>query len=132
MSFLKKKPIPHGRFTYRGIDEFKGMSLQLRIEPSGTGVMVINANTVLHLNQTASAYAYYFMLGLPDKEVINKIRHMYSVKTEAAKEDYEKLIYTVSTLWRKRKSPSYLPCNRKEEPFSHQYSAPFAWIWLDI
>jgi len=125
MSFLKKKTIPHGRFTYRGIDEFKGMSLQLRIEPNGKGVMVINANTVLHLNQTASTYAYYFMLGLSEQEVINKIRHMYRVKTEAAKADYEKLIYTISTLAQTEKiDPVTFLAIEKEEPFSYQYSAP--------
>ena len=125
MSFLKKESIPQGRFTYRGEDEFKGMSLQLRIEPSGKGVMVINANTVLHLNQTASAYAYYFMLGLPEQEVIKKIRHIYRVKTDAAKADYKKLIYTISTLAQTEKiDPVTFLAIEKEEPFSYQYSAP--------
>ena len=125
MSFLKKEKIPQGRFTYRGVDEFKGMSLQLRVEPNGKGVMVINANTVLHLNQTASAYAYYFMLGLHEKEVINKIRHLYRVKTETAKADYERLIYTISTLAQTEKiDPVTFLEIEKEEPFSYQYSAP--------
>jgi radical SAM protein with 4Fe4S-binding SPASM domain len=125
MSFLKKESIPQGRFTYRGEDEFKGMSLQLRIEPSGKSIMVINANTVLHLNQTASAYAYYFMLGLPEQEVINKIRHIYRVKKQAAKADYKKLIYTISTLAQTEKiDPVTFLAIEKEEPFSYQYSAP--------
>lgn len=125
MSLFKKKTIPHGRFTYRGEDEFKGMSLQLRVETDGRGVMVINANTVLHLNQTASAYAYYFMLGLPEEEVLNKIRHMYRVKPEAAKADYEKLIYTISTLAQTEKiDPVTFLEIEKEEPFTYQYTAP--------
>jgi radical SAM protein with 4Fe4S-binding SPASM domain len=87
--------------------------------------MVINANTVLHLNQTASAYAYYFMLGLPEHEVINKILHIYRVKKEAAKADYEKLIYTISTLAQTEKiDPVTFLEIEKEEPFSYQYSAP--------
>jgi len=44
-------PIPVGRYTYRGEGEFKGLALQLRIEQDGRGVMVIKANTVLHLNE---------------------------------------------------------------------------------
>lgn len=55
MDFLKKKKIPMGRYTYRGEGEFSGMALQLRVEQAGRGVMVINANTVLHLNQSATA-----------------------------------------------------------------------------
>jgi radical SAM protein with 4Fe4S-binding SPASM domain len=129
MSFLKKvfsKPkVPVGRFTYRGEDKFAGMSLQLRIEQSGQGVMVINANNVLHLNHTATAFAYYFMQGLPQKEVLAKIRRVYRVNADTAKADYEKLVYTISTLAQTQKiDPVTFLEIEKEEPFSYQYSAP--------
>jgi len=129
MSFLRKilRPptVPQGRYTYRGKGEFKGMSLQLRIEPDQRGVMVINANTVLHLNETASAYAYYFMQGMPESLVLKRIRRMYHVSTAKAKADYEKLVYTISTLARTEKvcPVSFLEVE-KEEPFTYQYSAP--------
>jgi radical SAM protein with 4Fe4S-binding SPASM domain len=101
------------------------MSLQLRVELSGQGVMVINANTVLHLNHTATAYAYYFMQGLSEKEVIARIRRMYHVKSEDAKVDYEKLVYMISTLAQTEKiDPVTFLEIEKEEPFSYQYSAP--------
>jgi len=129
MSFLKKivsKPkIPVGRYMYRGEDKFAGMSLQLRIEQSGKGIMVINANTVLHLNQSATAFAYYFMQGLPEKEVLAKISHMYRVNSQTAKADYEKLVYTISTLEQTEKiDPVTFLGIEKEEPFTYQYSAP--------
>jgi len=128
MSFLKnilRSKIPQGLYTYRGKDEFSGMSLQLRIEQSGQGVMVINANTVLHLNHTASAFAYFFMQGLPQKQVLSKIRRMYHVNAETAKTDYTKLVYTISTLAKTEKVDpvSFLEIE-KEESFSYQYSAP--------
>jgi len=117
--------IPKGRYTYRGKEEFAGMALQLRIEPNGRGVMVINANTVLHLNETASAYAYYFMQGLSENEVLKKIRQRYRVRKAKAKEDYEKLVYTISTLARtERICPVSFLEVEKEEPFTYQYSAP--------
>lgn len=122
---LFKKKIPHGRFTYRGEGEFAGMSLQLRVEEDGRGVMVINANTVLHLNQTASAYAYFFMQGLPEELVLAKIRSMYRVSGEQAKSDYEKLVYTISTLAETEKiDPVTFLGIEKEEPFTYKYSAP--------
>jgi radical SAM protein with 4Fe4S-binding SPASM domain len=129
MSFMWKalRPprVPQGRYTYRGTGEFAGMALQLRIQPDGRGVMVINANTVLHLNETASAYAYYFMQGMPDADVLKQIRRMYRVNATKAKADYEKLVYTVSTLARTEKicPISFLEVE-KEEPFTYQYSAP--------
>jgi radical SAM protein with 4Fe4S-binding SPASM domain len=101
------------------------MSLQLRIEQSGQGVMVINANNVLHLNHTATAFAYYFMQGLPQKEVLAKIRRMYHVNSDTAKADYEKLVYTISTLAQTQKiDPVTFLEIEKEEPFTYQYSAP--------
>lgn len=127
MSFLKRKKqsVSPGRFTYRGHDEFKGLALQLRVENAGRGVMVINANTILHLNQTATAYAYYFMQGLPEDAVISKIRSLYNVGKPQASADYEKLIYTISTLAKTEKicPVSFLEVE-KEAPFSYEYSAP--------
>ncbi len=129
MSFLdrirKKRTIPPGRYTYRGSGEFAGLALQLRVEPDERGVMVINANTVLHLNSTASAYAYYFMQGKQRSEVLTEIRHMFRVDEAKAKDDYEKLVYTISTLAHTEKicPVSFLEVE-KEEPFSYEYSAP--------
>jgi radical SAM protein with 4Fe4S-binding SPASM domain len=129
MSFLKKlttKPrIPGGRYTYRGTEEFAGMALQLRIEPDERGVMVINANTILHLNETASAYAYFFMQGMSEDEVAKKIRSIFRVSPKKAAQDYDKLIYTISTLAKTEKicPVSFLDVE-KEEPFSYAYNAP--------
>ena len=87
--------------------------------------MVINANTVLHLNETASAYAYYFMQGIPQHHVLKKIRKLYRVNEAKAKQDYEKLVYTVNTLAKTEKICPVTFLNvEKEEPFSYEYSAP--------
>jgi hypothetical protein len=125
MSFLKKPKIPSGRYTYRGTEKFAGMSLQLRVEASGQGVMVINGNNVLHLNPTATAFAYYFVQGLAEKEVIAKIRRLYRVSSKKAKIDYDKLVYTISTLAQTQKIDpiSFLEID-KIEPFSQEYIAP--------
>ena len=129
MRFLKKlvhkQKVPIGRYTYRGEDEYAGMSLQLRLEGDGRGVMVINANTILHLNESASAFAYYFMQGIPEKEAIAKIRRIYRVDSEQAKADYERLVYTISTLAKTEKvDPVTFLDIEKEEPFTYPYSAP--------
>jgi sulfatase maturation enzyme AslB (radical SAM superfamily) len=101
------------------------MSLQLRVEKDGKSILVVNANTVLHLNETASAYAYYFMQGIHENDVITKVRHIYKVNAETAKADYEKIVNTISTLAQTEKIDpiTYLEIE-KEEPFSYKYSAP--------
>jgi radical SAM protein with 4Fe4S-binding SPASM domain len=125
MSFLKKKTVPVGRYSYRGEDQYKGMSLQLRVEQGGRGVMVINGNTILHLNQTATALAYFFMQGLPQAEAVKKMQSLYRVNAKTADADYQQLVYTISTLAQTEKiDPVTFLSIEKEEPFTYRYSAP--------
>ena len=129
MSVLKRMfgppTIPAGRYTYRGKGPLAGLALQLRIEPNSEGILVINADRVLFLNETATAYAYFFMNGLSSAEVLKKIRRAYRVDAETAKRDYEKLIYTISTMAKTEKicPISYLDV-KTVEPFTHSLSAP--------
>lgn len=129
MSFLRRAfsppEIPQGRFTYRGKGKFARLALQLRVEPKGLGLLVINANTVLYLNETATAHAYFFMLGMPTDDAVKKIRRMYHVGAKTAKREHEKLIYTISTLAQTEKicPVSFLDV-KSVEPFTQQYSAP--------
>jgi radical SAM protein with 4Fe4S-binding SPASM domain len=117
--------IPAGRYTYRGKGPLAGLALQLRIELDGEGILVINADRVLFLNETATAYAYFFMNGFSSDEVLKKIRRAYRVDAETAKRDYEKLIYTISTMAKTEKicPISYLDV-KTVEPFTHSLSAP--------
>lgn len=122
---LRRLSIPQGRYTYRGKDKFAGLSLQLRVEPDRRGVMVINANTVLHLNETATVYAYFFMQGISEDAVLNRIRQMYRVNLEKARKDYEELVYTISTLAQTEKvCPTSFLNVGSVEPFTQQFSAP--------
>jgi len=129
MSFLRKMfrapEISQGRFTYRGRGDFTGLALQLRVEPDGQGLLVINANTVLYLNKTAAAHAYFFVQGMTTDEAVKKIRRMYRVDEKTARNDYEKLIYTVSTLAQTEEvcPISFLDVKRVE-PFTQEFSAP--------
>lgn len=129
MSFVKKiftrSKIPQGRYTYRGEGDFSGLALQLRVEPDRNGLLIINANTVLFLNETSTAYAYFLMQGLTTEEVVSKIRGIFRVKERLARLDYEKLVYTISTLAQTEEvDPISFLDLKKIEPFSQEYSAP--------
>ncbi len=121
----RRRRIPTGLYHYRGIGRFKGMALQLRVEQNGNGLLVINANTVLYLNETATVHAYHFMQGMKTDEAIKRIKRSYRVNDETAKRDYEKLIYTVSTLAQTEEvcPLSYLDVENVE-PFSQELTAP--------
>jgi radical SAM protein with 4Fe4S-binding SPASM domain len=129
MSFLRKvfRPpeIPQGRYTYRGKGKFAGLALQLRVEPGDKGLLVINANTVLYLNETATAHAYFFMQGMSTDSAVKKIKRMYRVNSGTARKEHEKLIYAVSTLAQTEKvCPISFLNVESVEPFTQQYSAP--------
>ncbi len=122
---LGRSKIPQGRYTYRGKDKFAGLALQLRIEPKGTGIMVINANTVLFLNETASVYAYWFMQGKATDTIVREVTRQFRVDGKTAKKDYEKLVYTISTLAHtERICPVTFLDVHSVEPFSQELSAP--------
>jgi radical SAM protein with 4Fe4S-binding SPASM domain len=95
------------------------------VELDGQGLLIINANTVLYLNETATAYAFYFMQGMTADEAVAKIRRIYRVDKKTARDDYEKLIYTISSLAQTEEicPVSYLDLE-KVEPFTHELSAP--------
>jgi len=131
VSFLEKmkkiRPlkIPAGLYAYRGKGKFAGLALQLRVEPDETGLLVINANTVLYLNETAATHAYFFMLGMTTDESVEKIRRIYRVKKDVARKYHERMIYTISTLAQTEEvcPISFLDVERIE-PFSQELSAP--------
>ena len=87
--------------------------------------MVINANTVLYLNETATAYGYFFMQGMPTEAVLKKVRRIYRVNAQAAKKHYEELVFAISTLAQTEKVCPVSFLNVKTiEPFTQPYSAP--------
>jgi hypothetical protein len=51
-----------------------------------TGLLIINAATVLHLNQTAAEYAYYLVQDLPEEQVVKNITSRYRISKEKALE----------------------------------------------
>jgi radical SAM protein with 4Fe4S-binding SPASM domain len=125
MKITRGLKINAGLYTYRGEGEFMGLALQLRIEPDGSGLLVINANTVLYLNQTAATHAYFFMMGMDTIEAVENVRRIYRVKKKFAREYHEKIIYSISTLAQTEEvcPLSYLDVERIE-PFSQNLSAP--------
>lgn len=100
--------------------------LHLRIEPDGRGLLVINAATVLHLNQTAAEYARLLIQGADDEKAAKAIAGRYRVGKAQALEDYRQLrdhILTLATTV-DLDPVTYLGLERAE-PFSAETTAPY-------
>ncbi len=93
------RPIPAGIYHYIAPqDDPRNYRLHLRIEPDGLGVLIVNAATVLHLNRTAVAYAYYLIQSLPPEEVAKQMSRRYRVRPEQARQDYQDFTNRILTL----------------------------------
>ena len=100
--------------------------LYLRVEKDGRGLLVVNAATVLHLNQTATEYARLLMQGADEGTVAATLARRYRVSRAQARDDYLRLrdhILTLSTSI-DLCPVTYLDMERVE-PFSVETSAPY-------
>ena len=78
--FEPHKPLPAGMYHYQSPpDNPLNYRLHLRLESDGKGILVVNASTVLHLNETAAEYAYYLVNGTTKEEALKEIKRRYNV-----------------------------------------------------
>lgn len=120
-------PIPGGIYQYQSPpDAEKPYRLHLRLEPDGRGLLMINAHTTLHLNQTAAELAYYLIQGYDENRVIAEITRRYNIKSEAAKSDYLDLNEKIQILIQTPDLDpvTYLDIDRRD-PYSSEISAPY-------
>jgi organic radical activating enzyme len=125
--FQLQHHIPPGIYHYQAPpDDPRNYRLHLRVEETGGGVLIVNAATILHLNQTATEYAYYLVQNTPVEEVARKISARYHVSPEQARQDYKELSDRIRLLL---ETPDLDPVTfldfERREPFSGRLSAPY-------
>ena len=62
--------------------------LHLRLEKDGSGILIINAATVLHLNPTAAEFAYHMIKGTPPEQAAIEIAKRYRISVAEAQKDF--------------------------------------------
>jgi MoaA/NifB/PqqE/SkfB family radical SAM enzyme len=100
--------------------------IHLRVEGDGRGLLVINAATILHLNQTATEYARLLIQGADEEEAATEMARRYRVSRSQAQDDYRQLQDHILTLATTVDlcPVTYLDMERVE-PFSAETSAPY-------
>lgn len=100
--------------------------LHLRVEEDGQGLLIINAATVLHLNQTAAEYAYHYLHDKTPQEAAQAVAERYTITEEEAQEDYEALVERIEALI---DIPDLDPVTfldfERESPYAGALSAPY-------
>ena len=62
--------------------------IHLRVDPSGDGLLLVNASRVIHLNPTAAFMTYLALQQIPEELAWKAITHYYHVPSSQVKDDY--------------------------------------------
>ena len=120
-------PLPAGMYHFQAAaDTPNPYRMHLRIDPDGLGILIINASTVLHLNHTATEFAYYLVKQVPEEDAVEQILHRYHIGHDEALKDYRELVERIQTLV---KTPDLDPETfmdfERRDPYSTTVSAPY-------
>jgi organic radical activating enzyme len=125
--FENRMPLPPGTYHYQApLSDPNNYRLHLRLEQDGSGILIVNASTVLHLNQTAAEFAFYLVQNLPEEQAVQNVARRYRVSKDQARHDYHSFFERIDTLI---KTPDLDPVTylnfERTRPFSEQISAPY-------
>ena len=96
--FSKVQPLPAGTHHLQATQNDKPYRLHLRLQQDGSGVLILNASTVLQLNPTAAEYAFHFIKGADPDEAAKQIASRYRISKGMAREDYDDFVNRIDTL----------------------------------
>lgn len=87
--FTNVKPLPAETLHYQSPESDEApYRLHLRMHADGNSLLVVNAATILHLNPTATEYAYHFIKGSDADAAAKAIAKRYRVPKDQAAQDY--------------------------------------------
>ena len=125
--FTQQKPLPAGTHHYQAPPDAEfPYRLHLRLEADGSGILIVNAATVLHLNQTAAEFAYHLMKGSTNDEAAHSVSQRYRISFQNALDDYKDFNHRINELINTPDldPETYLGFERVV-PYSQSLSAPY-------
>jgi radical SAM protein with 4Fe4S-binding SPASM domain len=100
--------------------------IHLRIDQDGSGVLVVNANRILHLNPTAAWMAYEHLNEIPGAQTLAHLASAYLVEKTQLQKDYDLISFQVDELVRPDGAcPIHELDLETRLPFSANPSAPY-------
>jgi radical SAM protein with 4Fe4S-binding SPASM domain len=113
-------------YHYTRENEHERSRIHLRIDPDGTGTLIVNANRVMHLNPTAALMAYLILEGKNEQETILNLRNQYRVSASQASKDLSTFNVQLDNLIRPEGAcPIHGLDLESIMPFSARPSAPY-------
>jgi hypothetical protein len=96
--FSKVEPLPVGLYHLQATQGERPYRVHLRLQKDGSGILILNASTVLQLNPTAAEYAFHFIKGAVPEEAAKQISARYRINKGMALEDYNDFVDQIQTL----------------------------------
>ena len=124
---FQRPPSPKtGLYHYRRESEAEKTRIHLRIDPDGRGLLIVNANRVVHLNPSAAAMAFYHLEGLTPESASRALQREYSVSSKDAQNDFMDFINQLEDLLRPDGACPVCELDLETTaPFSAKPSAPY-------
>jgi organic radical activating enzyme len=119
--------IPAGIYLYQApLESDLPYKLHLRVEPDGSGILIINASTVLHLNQTAAEFAYHLMQGRDKAAAASAVSGRYKIPLETVQKDLDEFLTKIDALVKSEDvDPIVYFQMERVAPYSQKISAPY-------
>ncbi len=115
-----------GLYQYTRRWEGERSRLHLRIDPDGSGLLLVNASRVLHLNPTAAYMAFLYLEETPVEQAVSSIRQAYQVSKVQAETDYNRTAAQLAELVRPDGACPICELDLETTaPFSARPSAPY-------
>jgi len=97
--FAPVKPLPAGVHHFQSpVEDEKPFRLHLRLNKDGSGILILNASTVLQLNATAAEYAYHVIKGTQPVEAAKIVSARYRISKSQALADFGDFMERILTL----------------------------------
>ena len=96
--FSKVQPLPTGTHHLQATQNERPYRVHLRLQEDGSGILILNASTILQLNPTAAEYAFHFIKGTKPDEAAKQIAARYRISKGMALEDFNDFLDRIQTL----------------------------------
>jgi organic radical activating enzyme len=100
--------------------------LHLRVEPDGHGLLIIDASTVVHLNQTATEYAFHLVRSTEEEQAVAELSRRYNVAREIIRRDFAEMTERLRMMADTQDLDPVSELNfERHDPYSRPGSAPY-------
>jgi len=125
--FSQASPLRPGIYHYKS-PEFadRQYRMHLRIEGDGEGLLILDASTILHLNQSATEYAYHIVNSTSTDIAIKTMANRYDIGIDRIKNDFvdfrDRIFSLIDT---PDLDPIHFLDLERDTPYSTSISAPY-------